>query len=130
VICVLDADVVIASLDRAHPSHERAVSEVCRVRDGGTRLVMSVVNHAEVLVRASRDPDALVRAETAVREIGIEVVGVPPGLGRAAAAYRAFGVDLPDAFALATAQQLGASLGSFDERVRRALTSAEIAPAF
>jgi len=129
VTCVLDTDAVIGALDRADAHHAQAARYVRALQRRGEPMLLSVVNHAEALVRPSSDAATLAAAEQAISDIGIEVVPAPASLGREAALLRGHGVSLGDAFALATARAHGAQLLSFDARVRRALPAAGVSPA-
>jgi predicted nucleic acid-binding protein len=119
---VLDADVVIAALDRSDANHRRAA----RIFADARASYLSTVNYAEVLARPAADPGTLRTAIDAIDALGIEIVAPSPAVARDAAQLRALGVSLPDCFAIATARALGATLASFDRRVRRALKRAGV----
>jgi len=53
-------------------------------------------------------------------------VAPSPAIARDAARYRGLNISLADGFAIATAQARGASVASFDARVRRALRTTGI----
>jgi predicted nucleic acid-binding protein len=125
--CVLDADVVIAALDRADANHRVAARAIRRMTGDGTALLLSVVNYAEVLVRPAREPAALRAAVDAIDALRIELVSPGPAIARDAAGLRgALGVSLPDGFAVATARARGATLATFDRHVRAALRRADV----
>jgi predicted nucleic acid-binding protein len=125
--CVLDTDVVIAALDQADAHHARAAEALrVMVRDD-VPLVLSVINYAETLVRPAEDERALRAAVGAIDALGVELIAPTPAIARDAARMCGLGVSLADGFALATARARGASLATFDRRVRRALDRAGIA---
>jgi predicted nucleic acid-binding protein len=120
-VCVLDTDVVIAALDRRDAHHQDAAKAVTQLLDGGTALLLSLINYAETLVRPAEDERSLRAAVDAVAALGIELVSPTPAIARDAARHRALNVSLADGFALATAQTRHATVATFDRRVRRAL---------
>ena len=122
--CVLDTDVVIAALDRADAHHRAAARGLKRATDADVRLLLSLINYAEVLVRPAESDVALRRAIDAIDALGIELIAPTPGIARDAARLRGSNISLADGFALATARAHGATIASFDRRVRRALRSA------
>jgi predicted nucleic acid-binding protein len=117
--CVLDADVVIAALDRADAHHGAAVRAVTRMLDEGTGMLLSLVNYAEALVRPAERDDSFRAAVAGIDALGLELVAPTPAVAREAARLRNAGISLPDGFAVATAVTRGASLIAFDARVRR-----------
>jgi len=121
--CVLDTDVVIAALDRRDAHHDRAAAAITAMIDAGTELLLSLVNYAETLVRPAEDERTLRMAIEALAALGIRLVAPTAAIACDAARHRALSISLADGFALATAQARGASLASFDLRVRRALTA-------
>jgi predicted nucleic acid-binding protein len=129
--CVLDADVVIAVLDRSDAHHRSAARAVTRMLDDGNRLLLSLVNYAEALVRPAERADTLRTAVDAIAALGLELIAPTALVAREAARLRTSGVTLPDAFALATALSRDASLAAFDAGVRRAAREAglQVAPA-
>jgi predicted nucleic acid-binding protein len=130
--CVLDSDVVIAALDRADAHHRAAARGLERAIDSEIALLLSLINYAEVLVRPADHERALKAAIRAVDAIGIELVAPTPAIARDAARLRGLNISLADGFAMATARAHGATIASFDRRVRRALRSAgtTLAPEF
>jgi predicted nucleic acid-binding protein len=124
--CVLDTDVVIASLDRADAHHERAVAAIGAIIASRVDLLMSTVNYAEALVRPAGDDRVLRRAVEAIRALGIRPVAPTAPMAIEAARLRGLGISLPDGFALATAKAERASVASFDRRVQRAVADAGI----
>lgn len=119
--CVLDTDVVIAALDRRDAHHVRAAAAITELIDAGTDLLLSLVNYAETLVRPAENDDTLRAAIEALSALGIRLVAPTPAIARDAARHQGQNVSLADGFAIATARSQGASLASFDLRVRRAL---------
>ena len=119
--CVLDTDVVIAALDRRDAHHVRAADAITTMLGSGTELLLSLVNYAETLVRPAEDERTLRAAVEALTALGIRLVAPTPAIARDAARHRGLSISLADGFAIATAQARGASLASFDLRVRRAL---------
>jgi predicted nucleic acid-binding protein len=129
--CVLDTDVVIAALDRAD-AHHRAAADALRAMVGdNVPLLLSLINYAETLARPAEDEPALRAAVAAIEALGIRLIAPTAAIARDAARLRRLSVSLADGFALATARAHGASVASFDRRVRRALPPAriELAPA-
>ena len=124
--CVLDADVVIAALDRADPHHRAVARALRRMAESGTRRLLSLVNYAEALVLPAEDPETLRIAANAIRALGIELVTPTQAIARQAAQLRATGISLPDGFALATARARDAGLATFDRRVQRVTRGAGI----
>jgi predicted nucleic acid-binding protein len=84
-------------------------------------LLLSLINYAETLVKPAESERMLDAAVDAIAALGISLVAPTPTIAREAARNRALGVSLADGFAMATATANGASLASFDRRVRRAL---------
>jgi predicted nucleic acid-binding protein len=121
--CVLDTDVVIAALDRADAHHRAAARGLKRAVGAEVSLLLSLINYAEVLVRPAVDETSLRAAVEAVDALGIQLVAPTPAIARDAARLRRSDIRLADGFALATARARGATIASFDRRVRRALRS-------
>lgn len=119
--CVLDTDVVIAALDRRDAHHQAAVAAITTMIDRETRLLLSLVNYAETLVRPAEQSDALAVAQDALRTLGIRLIAPTAAIATDAARHRRLKVSLADGFALATAQAHRATVATFDRRVRRAL---------
>jgi hypothetical protein len=94
-------------------------------------LLVSLTNYAETLVRPFEDEAALRAALAAIEALGIQLVAPTAAIARDAARLRGLNISLADGFAIATARASGASVASFDRRVRRALATAriELAPA-
>jgi predicted nucleic acid-binding protein len=122
--CVLDADVVIAVLDDRDAHHAAAARSLRRMLTDGTRMLMSLVNYAEVLVSPAADPATLRAAVGAIDAAGIELIAPTAAVAHDVARLRNSGASLPDAFALATARTQGAVLATFDQDVRKAARAA------
>ena len=116
----LDADVVIAFLDRADDQHERAVGVLRDHLAAGDEILIAASVYAEVLVRPlQRGSGGIV--DEFLSAIGATVVAVDRQLARSAAGLRARhrSLRLPDAFVLAVAIEGNADLLTFDQRLRR-----------
>ena len=124
--CVLDTDVVIATLDRRDIHHAQAAVAITAMLDAKVELLLSLVNYAETLVKPAQDEVTLRAATDALSALGIRLVALTPVIARDAARHRALNISLADGFAIATAQARGASLASFDLRVRKALPAAGV----
>ena len=101
--CVLDTDVVIATLDRRDAHHDRAAAAVTAMIDAGIELLLSLVNYAEALVRPAEDERTLRSAIDALAALGIRLVAPTPAIARDAARHRGLSISLADGFAIATA---------------------------
>jgi predicted nucleic acid-binding protein len=121
--CVLDTDVVIAALDRRDAHHAHAAAAITAMIGAETELLLSLVNYAETLVKPAENEATLRSAIGALAALGIRLVAPSPAIARDAARHRGLNISLADGFAIATAQARGASVASFDARVRRALRS-------
>lgn len=125
-VCVLDTDVVIGALDRADAHHEDAVRLVRGLAEGGTSLVLSLINYAEALVRPAESDRTLRAAVAAIDAMGVGLISPTAPVAREAARLRQANISLADGFALATALAYGAWLATFDRRVRRSLVDAGV----
>ena len=124
--CVLDADFVIAALDTGDAHHRAAARALRAMLVDRTRMLLSLVNYAEALVRPAQRDDTMRAAVDAIDALGVEL-SVPTGaIARQAARLRTAGISLPDAFAVATALTTGASVAAFDARVRRVARDAGV----
>ncbi|CAA9500998.1 MAG: hypothetical protein AVDCRST_MAG67-1985 [uncultured Solirubrobacteraceae bacterium] len=119
--CVLDTDVVIAALDRRDAHHAQATAAITEMIDEEVALLLSLVNYAETLVKPAETEPTMRAALDALNALGIRLVAPTPAIARDAARHHAHSISLADGFAIATAHARGASLASFDLRVRRAL---------
>lgn len=123
----LDADVVIGALDSADPHHQSARRMFTAWHSHGDSLVISVINLSEVLIAPSTDPQRLRVARAAIAALGVEICLPTESIGVHAAELRGHHpISLPDAYALATARHLGATVASFDRKVLRAGKAAGI----
>ena len=117
---------MIAALDRRDAHHKRAATAINAMLDSETPLLLSIVNYAETLVRPAENEQTLRAAVDALAALGIRLVPPSPAIARDAARHRGLNISLADGFAIATAQARGASVASFDARVRRALRTLDI----
>jgi predicted nucleic acid-binding protein len=125
--CVLDTDVVIAALDRTDAHHRSSAKALLKLIEREVPLLLSTVNYAEALVRPAEDERELRAACDAIAVLGVRLVAPTPPVARDAARHRSLGISLADGFAIATAQAHGASLATFDRRVRRAVRRLDVA---
>lgn len=123
---MLDTDVVIAALDRGDAHHQAAARAVKRLAEAKTDLLLSAVNYAESLVRPAENEQTMRAAVDAIASLRVRVVSPNAVIARDAAKYRGLGISLADGFALATAVAHGATVASFDKRVRRVLPAADL----
>ena len=121
--CVLDTDVVIAALDRADAHHGAATRLISRLAQSETALMLSLVNYAETLVRPAESDSTLRAAVRAIDAMGVTLVTPTASIAREAARLRGLKISLAGGFALATARVHGASVASFDLRVRKSVAS-------
>jgi predicted nucleic acid-binding protein len=124
---VLDADVLIGALDGSDPHHAeaRALFTSWQERDD-TRLI-SVVNLSEALVAPAADRQRLRAARQAIAALGVAVHQPGEVIGVEAARFRcSHPISLPDAYCLATADHIGGSIASFNEKILRAARSQRI----
>ena len=128
-VVVFDADVVIAFLGHDDAHHAEAVERMRRALETGTLRLISAVDYTEVLI-GPLEVGGAAGARTVdemFERFGIETIQVDKGLARRAAAVRVrTKLELPDAYALATAldaEKQGyddVRLESFDERLVKA----------
>jgi predicted nucleic acid-binding protein len=124
-IVVLDADVVIGALDASDAHHARTREYFDSWRSEGTQRLLSLVTLTEVLVAPAAQRERLAAAREAIA--ALEIVTHAPSEAIAVDAARLRGrhpISLPDAYALATARQVGGRLVSFDRTMMRAATEA------
>lgn len=117
---IIDANVLIALLDRADPHYAKAVDDVDAADRAGQELVVPASAYSEALVafaRAGRLPDA----RTAIAAMGITVAELSADTAEDAAQLRAkhAKLRLGDAVVLATARSLSGGLLTYDERLAR-----------
>lgn len=128
-VAVFDADVLIAYLGRGDAHHSEAVERMRQALEPGTRRLMSAVNYTEVLIGPLQvaGPTGAETVDAMFARFGIETIQVDMALARRAAAVRArTRLELPDAYAVATAihaEKRGHAdvrLETFDEKVIKA----------
>ena len=124
---MLDTDVVIGALDRRDAHHRKARALLLRLISDGVTLHLSVINYAESLVKPAENPTTLRQAIEAIETLGIHLHSPDAGMARDAARLRSPNISLADGFALATAKRLGASVASYDRRVRTAAHKEQLA---
>jgi len=113
-ITVVDANILIASMDK-NDAHHRAVVRHLASAIQTDRLCIPVLNLAEALVAQARRDRGL-EAEAAIAATGIEVVSSDPVSALELATLRATtGLKLPDCLLLASALALGATLATTDK---------------
>jgi predicted nucleic acid-binding protein len=118
---LLDADVLIAALDRNDPHHRPARALFTRWRDDQDACTVSVVNWTEVLIAPSADVSKLAAAREAIAALGVGVHQPNEAIGVEAARLRQrHPISLPDAYCLATAKHTGSALSSFDQKILKA----------
>ena len=113
---VLDASVLIAHLDASDTHHDAATGLLLDVADED--LVASPLTLAEVLVGPAR-AGVLDRAEAALRQLSVVPVPLPDDAPvRLATLRAATGLKLPDCCVVLAAEQVGAVVATFDDRLR------------
>jgi predicted nucleic acid-binding protein len=115
---ILDASVLIGLLDTTDAHHGRSVDEVEVADRAGRQLLIPASAYSETLVafaRAGRTRDA----REAVAAMGIAIMPLTETIAERAAELRALHerLRLPDAIVLATAQEQGGELLSYDRRL-------------
>lgn len=123
---ILDASVLIGLLDTADDHHDRAVDDVEAADREGQQLLLAASAYSETLVAFAR-ARRLDEARQAIAAMGITVVPQTDAIAERAAELRARHnrLRLPDAIVLATAQEMGASLLSYDRKLsQRAVRAA------
>lgn len=115
---ILDASVLIGLLDTTDAHHARSVDEAEVADRAGRQLLMPASAYSETIVafaRAGRTRDA----REAVAAMGIAIVPLTETIAERAAELRARHGRLrpPDAIVLATAQEQGGELLSYDRRL-------------
>lgn len=124
---VLDADVLIGALDGSDPHHSQARALFTAWHRPDTTLLTSVVNLSEVLVAPAADHRRLRRARAAIAALGVAIHQPSEAIGvEAARLRRAHPISLPDAYCLATARHVDASITSFDQEIIRAARAERI----
>jgi predicted nucleic acid-binding protein len=115
---ILDASVLIGLLDTADSHHARAIDDVEAADREGEQLLLPASAYSETLVAFARTR-RIQEAREAITSMGITVVSLTDTIAERAAELRAGHrqLRLPDAIVLATAQELGARLLSYDRRL-------------
>lgn len=115
---ILDASVLIGLLDSADAHHARAVDDVEVADRDGHRLLLPASAYSETLVAFAR-VRRLEEAREAITAMGITIVPLTDKIAERAAELRArhTSLRLPDAIVLATAQEIGGSLLSYDRKL-------------
>jgi predicted nucleic acid-binding protein len=121
VTVVLDADVLIGALDGSDPHHAEARALLTGWQERDETRLISVVNLSEVLVAPAAEGQRLRDAREAIAALRVAVHRPGEAIGVEAARLRSsHPISLPDAFCLATARHVGATIASFDDKVQRA----------
>lgn len=115
---ILDASVLIGLLDTADTHHDRAVDDVEAADRDGVQLLLPASAYSETLVAFAR-ARRLHEARGAIASMGIAIVSLTDTIAERTAELRARDtrLRLPDAIILATAQEMGGSLLSYDRRL-------------
>lgn len=115
---ILDASVLIGLLDTADAHHDRAVDDVEAADREGRQLLLPASAYSETLVAFAR-ARRLQEARRAITAMGITIVSLTETIAERAAELRAghSRLRLPDAIVLATAQEMGGSLLSYDRKL-------------
>jgi predicted nucleic acid-binding protein len=115
---ILDASVLIGLLDSADAHHDRAIDDVEAADREGRQLLLPASAYSETLVAFAR-ARRLEEARRAITAMGITIVSLTDTIAERAAELRArhSRLRLPDAIILATAQEMGGSLLSYDRRL-------------
>jgi predicted nucleic acid-binding protein len=115
---ILDASVLIGLLDIADAHHERSIDDVEAADRDGRRLLLPASAYSETLVAFAR-AGRLSEARNAVADMGIAVIPLTESIAERAAELRASHerLRLPDAIVLASAQEEGGELLSYDRRL-------------
>ena len=117
---VLDASVLIAHLDATDSLHERA--DRLLAASGSETLSASVITLAEVLVGPAR-AGVVDRALAALEQLALAAVPIDRVTPVRLALLRAeTGLKLPDCCVLLAAEQSGAAVATFDDRLAGAVT--------
>jgi predicted nucleic acid-binding protein len=115
---ILDASVLIGLLDTADTHHDRAVDDVEAADQDGMQLLLPASAYSETLVAFAR-ARRLDEARRAIASMGIAIVSLTDTIAERTAELRArhTRLRLPDAIILATAQEMGGSLLSYNRRL-------------
>ena len=120
-LIVLDADVLIGQLNRDDAHHLRARTLLLRFADERRELAASVLTLAEVMVGPAL-AGRLGAAESAIRDLGVAEIALPPGAPARLAGLRAATTRrLPDCCVLLAAEDSGAvAIATFDKSLSAA----------
>ena len=115
---ILDASVLVGLLDTADTHHDRAIDDVEGADREGRQLLLPASAYSETLVAFAR-ARRVEEARRAIAAMGITIVSLTDTIAERAADLRArhTRLRLPDAIVLATAQEMGGSLLSYDRRL-------------
>ncbi len=127
---ILDANVLIALLDRADNHHAKAVDDVEAADQADQQLVVPASAYSEALVAFAR-AGRLADARSAIAAMGISIAALTAGIAEEAAELRAkhAKLRLGDAVVLAAARSLAGELLTYDQRLARLAMSARPATA-
>lgn len=115
---VLDAGVLIGHFEATDAAHDRATALLREVADDG--LGASPITLAEVLVGPARR-GALDLAENLLQQLGVDAVPLAADAPRQLAAiHSSTGLKLPDCCVVLAAEQVGAAVATFDDRLAAA----------
>ena len=124
----LDADVLIGGLDGNDAHHQAARELLTDWHAHQDTVLISVVNLSEVLVAPADDEHRLRTARSAIAALGVSIHRPTEAIAVDAARIRSrHPISLPDAYLLATARHLGATVASFDAKIARAAKAERIA---
>ena len=110
-LVVLDASVIIAFLDPDDALHDAAVEALTEHQHD--ELLIPTSAYAEILVAPHcRGTEAVAEVEAFITDLAIHLETLTPAIARLAARMRGGSRSrrLPDAFVLATAEELGAEV--------------------
>jgi predicted nucleic acid-binding protein len=118
---ILDASVLIGLLDTEDEHHARSVDDVEQADLAGRQLLAPASAYSESLVAFARI-NRLPAAREAIGGMGIAAVPLTDAIAERAAELRAryHSLRLPDALVLATAEEHGGTLLTYDDRLKRA----------
>jgi len=115
---ILDVSVLIGLLDTADTHHDRAIDDVEAADRQSRQLLLPASAYSETLVAFAR-ARRLEEARRAITAMGITIVSLTDTIAERAAELRArhTHLRLPDAIVLATTQEMGGSLLSYDRKL-------------
>jgi predicted nucleic acid-binding protein len=121
---VIDADVLIGALDTHDSHHAQSRQWLAQWRERQDTAAISAVNLTEVLVAPAAGPRILTTAREAIAALGIDVHLPNEAIAVEAARLRhRHPISLPDAYCLATARHIKATVASYDQRILKAAKS-------